>query len=88
MRATTPPRGCPASSAYTDNGQRTTYRDDTGRVTEYRLRLDRRAWQAAAAQRDSITVTGIAPCAPLFGITPPGRTGDTTSAARTGEAEP
>jgi hypothetical protein len=56
---------------YTPNGQHAVYRDDAGRVTEYRLCLDRRAWQATA-RRDGITVTGLGPCAPLFGLTSPG----------------
>jgi RimJ/RimL family protein N-acetyltransferase len=69
---------------YTPNGQHTVYRDDTGRVTENRLCLDRRAWEAAA-RRDGITVNGLAPCAPLFGVANPGRTDDTPSAPPTGE---
>jgi RimJ/RimL family protein N-acetyltransferase len=56
---------------YTPNGQHAVYRDDAGRVTEYRLRLDRRAWQATA-RRDGITVNGLGPCAPLFGLASPG----------------
>lgn len=69
---------------YTPNGQHAVYRDDTGRVTENRLCLDRRAWEAAA-RRDSITVNGLAPCAPLFEITNSGRTDDTPSAPPTRE---
>jgi RimJ/RimL family protein N-acetyltransferase len=57
---------------YTPNGQHAVYRDDTGRVNENRLRLDRRVWEAAA-RHDGITVNGFAACAPLFGITAPGR---------------
>ena len=56
---------------YTPNGQHAVYRDDAGRVTEYRLCLDRRAWEASA-RRDGITVNGLGPCAPLFGLASPG----------------
>lgn len=69
---------------YTPNGQHAIYRDDTGRVTENRLRLDRRAWEAAAWRR-GITVNGLGPCASLFGVTVPGRMDDIPRAARTGE---
>jgi RimJ/RimL family protein N-acetyltransferase len=68
---------------YTPNGQHAVYRDDTGRVTENQLRLDRRAWQAAA-RPEGIAVNGLDPCAPLFGITALGRTDDAPSAPRTG----
>jgi RimJ/RimL family protein N-acetyltransferase len=56
---------------YTPNGQHAVYRDDAGRVTEYRLCLDRRAWEATA-RRDGTTVNGLGPCAPLFGPASPG----------------
>ncbi len=69
---------------YTPNGQHAVYREDNGRVTEYRFRLDRRAWEVAA-RRDGITVNGLGPCAPLFGVTVPGRMDDIPRAARTGE---
>ena len=71
---------------YTPNGQHAVYRDDAGRVTENRLRLDRRAWETAA-RRDGITVTGLAACAALFGVTAPGGTDHAPSAPRTGEGE-
>ncbi len=48
------------------------------------LFLDRRAWEAAA-WRDGITVNGLVPCAPLFGVTALGSTDDTPSAPRNGE---
>jgi RimJ/RimL family protein N-acetyltransferase len=55
---------------YAPNGQHVVYRDDTGRITENRLCVDRRAWEATA-RRDGIIVNGLAPCAPLFGVTAP-----------------
>jgi len=58
---------------YTPNGQHAVYRDNTGRVAEYRLCLDRGAWEAAA-WRDGITVDGLGPCAPLFGLASPATT--------------
>ena len=68
--ATARPSGSPASSV-TPYGQHAVYRDDAARVTEYRLCLDRRAWEATA-RRDGITVNGLGPCAPLFGLASPG----------------
>jgi hypothetical protein len=52
---------------YVPNGQRTAYRDDVGRVTEYQLRLDRPAWEGHA-RRDRIAVTGLGPCLPMLGL--------------------
>jgi RimJ/RimL family protein N-acetyltransferase len=52
---------------YLPNGQRTAHRDDTGRVTEYQLRLDRPAWESHA-RRDRIAVTGLGPCMPMLGL--------------------
>jgi RimJ/RimL family protein N-acetyltransferase len=72
---------------YTPNGRHAVYRDDNGCLTEYRLRFDRLQWQAAS-WRDGIAVNGLAPCAPLFGVTAPGRTDDTPSASRTAEGGP
>jgi hypothetical protein len=52
---------------YTGNGQHLVYRDDAGKMIEYRLRLDRQAWEK---NRDEITcsVTGIEPCLAMFGL--------------------
>jgi RimJ/RimL family protein N-acetyltransferase len=52
---------------YTDNGQHLVHRDDAGRMTEYRLRLDRRGWEK---NRDDVrcVVTGIDACRSMFGI--------------------
>ncbi|HEX6525719.1 MAG TPA: GNAT family protein [Streptosporangiaceae bacterium] len=52
---------------YTGNGQHLVYRDDTGRTTEYRLRLDRRTWHE---NRDGTTaiITGLTPCLAMFGL--------------------
>jgi hypothetical protein len=47
---------------YTPDGQHAVYRDDAGRVTEYRLCLGRGAWEATA-RRDGITVNGLCPYA-------------------------
>lgn len=52
---------------YVPNGQRTAHRDDVGRVTEYKLRLDRPAWEGHT-RRDHIAVTGLTPCLPLLGV--------------------
>ena len=52
---------------YVPNGQRTAHRDDSGRVTEYQLRLDRPAWEGHA-RRDCIAVTGLGPCLPMLGL--------------------
>jgi RimJ/RimL family protein N-acetyltransferase len=52
---------------YADNGQHLVHRDDTGRMTEYRLRLDRQGWEK---NRDDIAclVTGIGACRAMFGV--------------------
>jgi RimJ/RimL family protein N-acetyltransferase len=52
---------------YTGNGQHPVYREDTGRTTEYRLRLDRQTWQKS---RDGTrcVITGIGPCLAMFGL--------------------
>jgi RimJ/RimL family protein N-acetyltransferase len=52
---------------YTDNGQHPVYREDTGRTTEYRLRLDRETWRKS---RDSTrcVITGTGPCLAMFGL--------------------
>jgi RimJ/RimL family protein N-acetyltransferase len=52
---------------YTGNGQHLVYRDDAGQMTEYRLRLDRQAWEK---NRDEIacSVTGIESCLAMFGL--------------------
>jgi RimJ/RimL family protein N-acetyltransferase len=55
---------------YVSNGQRNVHRDDTGRVTEYQLRLDRSAWEGHA-WRDRTAVTGLVPCLPLLGLPGP-----------------
>lgn len=52
---------------YVPNGQRTTHRDDAGRVTEYQLRLDRPAWESHA-RRDRPAVTGLGACLPMLGV--------------------
>jgi RimJ/RimL family protein N-acetyltransferase len=51
---------------YTANGQRATYRDDTGPVTEHQFRLDRAAWDGSA--RRDITVAGLEPCLSMLGL--------------------
>jgi hypothetical protein len=58
---------------YADNGQQLIYRDDTGRTTEYRLRLERQTWQE---NRDSTAcvITGLAPCLAMFGLGNPNAT--------------
>jgi RimJ/RimL family protein N-acetyltransferase len=58
---------------YAGNGQQLIYRDDTGRTTEYRLRLERQTWQE---NRDSTTcvITGLAPCLAMFGLGNPNAT--------------
>lgn len=52
---------------YTDNGQHLIHRDDTGRTTEYQLRLDRQTWQE---NRDAVpcVITGVAPALQMFGL--------------------
>jgi RimJ/RimL family protein N-acetyltransferase len=52
---------------YTGNGQHQVYRDDTGRTTEYRLRLDYQTWLNRRSDVPFV-VTGIAPCLPMFGL--------------------
>jgi RimJ/RimL family protein N-acetyltransferase len=50
---------------YRDNGQHLVYRDDTGRITEYRLRLDRVAW--AQTSGGHCAIKGVEACLPMFG---------------------
>jgi RimJ/RimL family protein N-acetyltransferase len=51
---------------YADNGQHLVYRDDTGLTAEYRLRLDRAAWEKY--RDDTLCVlTGIESCREMFG---------------------
>ena len=52
---------------YVPNGQRAAHRDDSGRVTEYQLRLDRPAWEGHASF-DRTTVTGLGPCLAVIGL--------------------
>jgi RimJ/RimL family protein N-acetyltransferase len=52
---------------YTGNGQHPVYRDDTGRTTEYRLRLDHKTWLNRRGAVPCV-VTGIAPCLSMFGL--------------------
>ena len=52
---------------YTGNGQHTVYRDDTGRTTEYRLRLDHKTWLKRKGAVPCV-VTGITPCLSMFGL--------------------
>jgi RimJ/RimL family protein N-acetyltransferase len=52
---------------YTDNGQHPVYREDTGRVTEYRLRLDRETWRKSRDDTRCV-ITGIRPCLAMFGL--------------------
>jgi hypothetical protein len=52
---------------YAGNGQHLVYRDDTGRITEYRLRLDRQTWQASH-DGTPCTITGLTPCLAMFGL--------------------
>ncbi len=54
---------------YTGNGQHVVYRDDTGRTTEYRLRLDRRTWETNRGDTPC-AITGIKPCLIMFGLSP------------------
>jgi hypothetical protein len=54
---------------YTGNGQHVVYRDDTGRITEYRLRLDRRTWETNRGDTPCV-ITGIKPCLTMFGLNP------------------
>ncbi|TDC26269.1 N-acetyltransferase [Streptomyces sp. 8K308] len=37
-------------------------------VTEQRFRLTREEWTAGAAERPPVTITGLEPCLPLFGL--------------------
>jgi RimJ/RimL family protein N-acetyltransferase len=60
---------------YTGNGQRVVYRDDTGRTTEYRLRLDRRSWEKNRGDTPCV-ITGIRPCLTMFGLNPSARHDD------------
>lgn len=52
---------------YVPNGQHAVHRDDTGRVSEYQLRLDRSVWKGRA-RHDRIIVTGLGPCLPMLGL--------------------
>jgi RimJ/RimL family protein N-acetyltransferase len=52
---------------YTGNGQHLVYRDDTGRTTEYRLRLDHRTWQENHDDPTAV-ITGLTPCLTMFGL--------------------
>jgi RimJ/RimL family protein N-acetyltransferase len=54
---------------YTGNGQHQVHRDDTGTMTEYRLRLDRDTW---LKYRSDIRcdITGLDACRPMFGLAP------------------
>ena len=52
---------------YAGNGQHAIHRDDTGRTTEYRLRLDRPTWTQNRSSTSCI-VSGIEPCLALFGV--------------------
>ncbi|MGA2830731.1 MAG: GNAT family N-acetyltransferase [Streptosporangiaceae bacterium] len=51
----------------TGNGQHPVYRDDTGRTTEYRLRLDRETWRKNHDDPRCV-ITGIGPCLAMFGL--------------------
>ncbi len=51
---------------YTDNGQHLVHRDDTGRMTEYRLRLDRPGWEKTRYDIPC-QITGIDACRSMFG---------------------
>lgn len=55
---------------YAPNGQHTAHRDDVGRVTEYQLRLDRLVWEGRLREV-GISVTGLGPCLPMFGLAAP-----------------
>jgi RimJ/RimL family protein N-acetyltransferase len=52
---------------YTGNGQHPVYRDDTGRTTEYQLRLDRQTWQDNRKGAPCV-ITGLAPTLAMFGL--------------------
>ena len=52
---------------YVDNGQKAKHRDGQGRVTEYRLRLDRETWQAMRRQGE-VDISGVEACLPMFGL--------------------
>lgn len=52
---------------YADNGQHLVYREDTGRTTEYRLRLDCQTWRKYPDETPCV-ITGIAPCLVMFGL--------------------
>jgi hypothetical protein len=51
---------------YRDNGQHLVYRADTGRTTEYRLRLDRATW-AQTRSGGHCAIKGVEACLPMFG---------------------
>lgn len=52
---------------YTGNGQHLLHRDDTGRITEYRLRLDRDTWSQNRSGTPC-TISRLQPCLGLFGV--------------------
>lgn len=51
---------------YRDNGQHLVHRDDTGRIAEYRLRLDRATWEKTGSG-GHCAVKGVEACLPMFG---------------------
>jgi len=51
---------------YRDNGQHLVHRDGTGRIIEYRLRLDHATWDRAL-DRGHCAVKGVGACLPMFG---------------------
>jgi RimJ/RimL family protein N-acetyltransferase len=52
---------------YTSNGQHSIHHNDTGRTTEYRLRLDRPTWNQNRSDTPC-TISGTGPCLALFGV--------------------
>jgi RimJ/RimL family protein N-acetyltransferase len=52
---------------YTGNGQHLVHREDTGRTTEYQLRLDRQTWQEHCDAAPCV-ITGLAPTLVMFGL--------------------
>ena len=52
---------------YVENGCQQAYRNDAGRVTEHRMRLDREAWLSGNLGARCV-ITGIRPCLPMFGL--------------------
>ncbi len=51
---------------YRDNGTNLVHRDDTGRTTEHRLRLDRATWERA--REGHCAVKGAEACLAMFGV--------------------